>query len=152
MTVTTALDRLPHPPCAELLGWHVQDARPADGWIKMGFVGLPTFTNPAGYIQGGLLAAMLDDTMGPALAATLAKGEFAPTLNLNVSFEKAAVVGVITGKGRVSASESERGVLRRRVPLWLGLPELRSLVVGFEEAHIGHGGAGALYVRVRRGR
>jgi DNA-nicking Smr family endonuclease len=25
-------------------------------------------------------------------------------------------------------------------------------VVGFEEAHIGHGGEGALYVRVRRGR
>lgn len=44
---------------------------------------------------------MLDDTMGPALAATLSKGEFAPTLNLNISFEKAAKVGVIEGKGRV---------------------------------------------------
>ena len=64
----------------------------------------------------------------------------------------ATFVLVITGKGRVSASESERGVLRRQVPLWLGLPELRSLVVGFEEAHIGHGGEGALYVRLRRGR
>ena len=64
----------------------------------------------------------------------------------------ATFVLVITGKGRVSASESERGVLRRQVPLWLGLPELRSLVVGFEEAHIGHGGEGALYVRVRRAR
>jgi DNA-nicking Smr family endonuclease len=57
---------------------------------------------------------------------------------------------VITGKGRTSAIESERGVLRRQVPQWLGLPEFRSLVVGFEEAHIGHGGAGALYVRIRR--
>jgi DNA-nicking Smr family endonuclease len=58
---------------------------------------------------------------------------------------------VITGKGKVGA-ESERGVLRRQVPQWLGLPEFRSLVVGFEEAHIGHGGEGALYVRVRRAR
>lgn len=58
---------------------------------------------------------------------------------------------VITGKGKIGA-ESERGVLRRQVPLWLGLPEFRSLVVGFEEAHIGHGGEGALYVRVRRAR
>jgi DNA-nicking Smr family endonuclease len=58
---------------------------------------------------------------------------------------------VITGKGKVGA-ESERGVLRRQVPQWLGLPEFRALVVGFEEAHIGHGGEGALYVRVRRSR
>jgi DNA-nicking Smr family endonuclease len=58
---------------------------------------------------------------------------------------------VITGKGKMGA-ESERGVLRRQVPQWLGLPEFRSLVVGFEEAHIGHGGEGALYVRVRRAR
>ena len=58
---------------------------------------------------------------------------------------------VITGKGKVGV-ESERGVLRRQVPQWLALPEFRALVVGFEEAHIGHGGEGALYVRVRRAR
>jgi DNA-nicking Smr family endonuclease len=58
---------------------------------------------------------------------------------------------VITGKGKLGA-ESERGVLRRQVPQWLSLPEFRSLVVGFEEAHIGHGGEGALYVRIRRSR
>jgi DNA-nicking Smr family endonuclease len=59
---------------------------------------------------------------------------------------------VITGKGRVVGPESERGVLRRQVPEWLNLPEFRTLVVGFEEAHVGHGGEGALYVRVRRAR
>jgi DNA-nicking Smr family endonuclease len=59
---------------------------------------------------------------------------------------------VITGKGRASGAESGRGVLRRQVPEWLSLPEFRNLVVGFEEAHIGHGGEGALYVRVRRAR
>ena len=56
---------------------------------------------------------------------------------------------VITGKGQIGAA-SERGVLRRQVPQWLGLPEFRALVVGFEEAHVGHGGEGALYVRIRR--
>jgi DNA-nicking Smr family endonuclease len=59
---------------------------------------------------------------------------------------------VITGKGSASGPESGRGVLRRQVPEWLSLPEFRTLVVGFEEAHIGHGGEGALYVRVRRAR
>lgn len=57
---------------------------------------------------------------------------------------------VITGKGRTVGAESERGVLRRQVPEWLSLPEFRSMVVGFDEANIGHGGGGALYVRVRR--
>ncbi|MCA6125332.1 Smr/MutS family protein [Bradyrhizobium sp. WSM 1704] len=59
---------------------------------------------------------------------------------------------VITGKGKVGGQDAERGVLRRQVPEWLSLPEFRALVVGFEEAHIGHGGEGALYVRVRRAR
>jgi DNA-nicking Smr family endonuclease len=59
---------------------------------------------------------------------------------------------IITGKGRTVGPESERGILRRQVPHWLSLPELRALVVGFEEAHIGHGGGGALYVRIRRAR
>jgi DNA-nicking Smr family endonuclease len=57
---------------------------------------------------------------------------------------------IITGKGRSGERDSERGVLRRQVPQWLSLPEFRTLVVGFEEAHIGHGGEGALYVRIRR--
>ncbi|WP_257167609.1 Smr/MutS family protein [Bradyrhizobium sp. SRS-191] len=58
---------------------------------------------------------------------------------------------VITGKGTIGA-DPERGVLRRQVPHWLSLPEFRALIVGFEEAHVGHGGAGALYVRIRRPR
>ena len=56
---------------------------------------------------------------------------------------------VITGKGR---SGGESGVLRRQVPEWLSLPEFRAFVVGFEQAAIGHGGEGALYVRIRRPR
>jgi DNA-nicking Smr family endonuclease len=58
----------------------------------------------------------------------------------------ARLVLVITGKGR----GGEIGVLRRQVPHWLSLPEFRALVVGFEDAHVAHGGEGALYVRVRR--
>jgi len=68
--------------------------------------------------------------------------------------EGARVVLVITGKGARQSDDgySERGVLRRQVPLWLESAELRPFVVGFESAGAGHGGAGALYVRVRRGR
>jgi DNA-nicking Smr family endonuclease len=61
---------------------------------------------------------------------------------------------VITGKGgRGRADDSmfgEQGVLRRLVPHWLRDPDLRAIVLGFEEAGPAHGGAGALYVRLRR--
>ena len=49
---------------------------------------------------------------------------------------------VITGKGHVGDGASERGVLKRQVPLWLGLPEFRSYVLGLEDSHVGHGGGG----------
>ncbi|MGL4285717.1 MAG: Smr/MutS family protein [Phreatobacter sp.] len=77
-------------------------------------------------------------------------------------FDGLRVVIVITGKGAPKQAAAfddgtwspdpfaGRGVLRRMVPQWLTLPEMRSLVIGFEEAAIGHGGAGALYVRIRR--
>ncbi len=62
---------------------------------------------------------------------------------------------VITGKGSRGDAETysvgpEKGVLRRVVPKWLSEPEIRSLIVGFEEAHRTLGGAGALHVRLRK--
>jgi DNA-nicking Smr family endonuclease len=62
----------------------------------------------------------------------------------------ARFVLVITGKG--TREDGERGVLKRQVPLWLRLPEFRGYVAGLEDAHIGHGGEGALYVKIRRER
>jgi DNA-nicking Smr family endonuclease len=66
----------------------------------------------------------------------------------------ARMVLVVTGKGGggrgLDDHFQERGVLRRNVPHWLRMPELRPLVMGFEEAEANHGGVGALYVRLRR--
>ncbi len=68
----------------------------------------------------------------------------------------AKLVIVITGKGWSGARETrghwmdEPGVLRRAAPHWLREPDMRDIVLGFEEAAPGHGGAGALYVRLRR--
>lgn len=62
----------------------------------------------------------------------------------------ARFVLVITGKGTPDLTRSSRGVLRQQVPLWLALPEFRVCVLGFDVAHLGHGGDGALYVRLRK--
>jgi uncharacterized protein (TIGR00369 family) len=68
------------------LGWRLLDARPSEGWIKVGFDGKPEFCNPAGFVQGGLLSAMLDDTMGPA-AFIMTDGKFyTTTISLTVNF------------------------------------------------------------------
>ncbi len=57
------------------------------------------------------------------------------------------VVLVITGKG---GRGEGGGILKRQVPLWLALPEFRTLVIGYDQAAISHGGEGALYVRLRK--
>jgi DNA-nicking Smr family endonuclease len=66
----------------------------------------------------------------------------------------ARLVIVVTGKGgpldEPGPLPHERGVLRRLTPHWLREPDLRSVVLGFEEAGRAHGGSGALYVRLRR--
>jgi DNA-nicking Smr family endonuclease len=72
----------------------------------------------------------------------------------------AKVVLVVTGKGTMRRPPGrgdhpetrEPGVLRRQVPMWLSLPEFRPFVVSVEDAHVAHGGQGALYVRLRRAR
>lgn len=56
---------------------------------------------------------------------------------------------VITGKGASGGSE---GALRRAVPQWLATTPFRALVSAHDHAAHRHGGAGALYLRLRRQR
>lgn len=65
--------------------------------------------------------------------------------------EGARLVLVVTGKGdRPASGDVTPGILRQSVPQWLRGAEYRSIVAGFEEAARSHGGAGALYVKLRR--
>ncbi len=89
------------PPAAATLGWELVDADTDAGSIEVEFAANQGLTNPMGNIQGGFLAAMLDDTLGPALVATLDHGRFEVTLELKVSFLRPARVGRLVGRGRV---------------------------------------------------
>ena len=91
------------PPSAALLGFKLLEVEPERGRIRVQFEARPEFVNPVGVIQGGFLAAMLDDTLGPALVATLPAGQFAPTLELKVNFIRPARPGVLIGEGRIVA-------------------------------------------------
>jgi uncharacterized protein (TIGR00369 family) len=93
--------RAPLPPAAVLLGWELVSVDPDAGTIEVTFAASEQFLNPAGVIQGGFVAAMLDDTLGPALVATLGPGQFAPTTDLHVQFLRPARPGRLTGRGRV---------------------------------------------------
>jgi uncharacterized protein (TIGR00369 family) len=100
--IKTALDQIAPPASAKLLGWHLLDARPADGWLKVGFDGKNEFCNPAGFVQGGILTAMLDDTMGPA-AFIMTEGQFyTTTISLTVNFMASAKPGPITAEAKVT--------------------------------------------------
>jgi uncharacterized protein (TIGR00369 family) len=99
------------PPAAVLLGWELLAVDPDEGTIEVAFTATEQFVNPVGVIQGGFLAAMLDDTLGPALVATLDPGEFAPTTNLHVQFLRPARPGRLVGRGRIVRRASGVGFL-----------------------------------------
>jgi uncharacterized protein (TIGR00369 family) len=93
--------RAPIPPAAATLGFEFIDADVEAGTIEVAFAATEAFTNPAGNVLGAFLAAMLFDTVGPALLATLEPDQFQSTLQLNVSFLRPVRPGRLIGKGRV---------------------------------------------------
>jgi len=95
--------RVPPPPAATTLGFRLLEIDPSRGTIRVQFEGKREFLNPMGVVQGGFVAAMLDDTLGPALVCTLPPDHFAPTIELKVNFIKPAPLGVLIGEGRLVA-------------------------------------------------
>jgi molybdopterin converting factor subunit 1 len=93
-------DHVPRPPnYVELLGMRPLEAEP--GLMRFEFNPTEQLYNPDGAIQGGFLAAMLDESMGPAAFSALGPGHAFPTLDLNVSFLRPARAGRLVGEGRV---------------------------------------------------
>lgn len=93
--------RAPIPRAAATLGFEFIDADPDAGWIDVAFTATEAFTNPLGEVLGGFLAAMVYDTVGPALLTTLGPNEFQETLELKTTFVAPARPGRLVGHGRV---------------------------------------------------
>jgi uncharacterized protein (TIGR00369 family) len=88
------------PPAARLLGRKVIRAVPGVGEVELEFRAPASFMNRHGYVQGGLLAAMLDSAMGCALIAS-GRGISCVTLEMKVSYMRPARRGRIRAVGRV---------------------------------------------------
>jgi uncharacterized protein (TIGR00369 family) len=93
--------RAPHPPAAATLGLEFIDVDVEEATIELGFTAIEDWTNPSGNVLGAFVAAMLYDTVGPALLATLEPDQFQSTHDLNVHFLQPLRPGRVVGKGRV---------------------------------------------------
>jgi len=103
--------RVPMPRAAATLGLEFIDADVENGTIELAFSATEDFTNPTGNVLGAFVAAMLYDTVGPALLATLDPDQFQSTLELNVNFLRPVRPGRVVGKGRVVHRDSDMAFL-----------------------------------------
>jgi len=77
------------PPSSKLLGCRPIEADPERGFCRNAFTLKPEFYNPLGVLQGGFIAAMLDDTMAVGSLFKIGGGYVVPTLEMKVSYQKA---------------------------------------------------------------
>ncbi|MBC7769962.1 MAG: PaaI family thioesterase [Phycisphaerales bacterium] len=82
-----------HPPCAAHLNARFESHDSAAGILRISFVPRPEFANPGGTVQGGFIAAMMDDTMGPVVFAATGGAKVPVTCDLNTSYFAAPKIG-----------------------------------------------------------
>ena len=107
--------RAPLPPAAATLGMELVSFDDEHRAIELAFTATRDFVNPAGNVLGAFLAAMLYDTVGPALLATLRPDQFQSTVDLNVHFLRPARPGRIIGEGRVVRRDGDLAHLEARL-------------------------------------
>ena len=68
---------------------------------RVRFNGSPEFTNPAGYIQGGYLVAMMDDAIGMLTTIKAGASKYPSTVDLHTHFLRPVRVGPIEVAARL---------------------------------------------------
>lgn len=101
MLLSDAIAAIPPSGTAKLLGQKLLDYDASTTRVRVAFTGRSEFLNPAGFIQGGLLTAMMDDTMGPSIWLATNGKVFPVTIDFSVSFLGAARTGELVGEARV---------------------------------------------------
>ena len=100
--------RAPMPPAAATLGMELVDADIESGTLDLAFLAREEWTNPSGNVLGAFVAAILYDTVGPALLATVEADQFQETVALDVHFLRPLRPGRVTARGRVVYRDGDR--------------------------------------------
>ena len=87
------------PPSAKLLGCRPLEADPERGFARSAYDNKPEFRNPAGALQGGFIAAMLDDTMAVGGLFKIGGGYIVPTLEMKVNYVRPATTEEVIAEG-----------------------------------------------------
>jgi uncharacterized protein (TIGR00369 family) len=90
-----------YPPSSKLLGERIISVDRVKGVVEIEFDAGPHLLNPIGTVQGGYVAAMLDDAFSIALLCTTDTKTFAPTLEMKVSYFRGARPGKLKATGRI---------------------------------------------------
>jgi uncharacterized protein (TIGR00369 family) len=93
------------PAASKTLGWRMISIDAKKGEIELGFDGKAEFANPAGIIQGGMVAAMIDDAMASIVIAHFAMKKMPSTIDLHVHYLRPVRIGPVTVKAKIA----ERG-------------------------------------------
>jgi uncharacterized protein (TIGR00369 family) len=89
------------PPCSDAVGMRLVHVDQAKLTARYEFEGKPEFANPTGAIQGGFIAAMLDEAMSATAIIASNVTMNAPTLEMKISFLRPLFVGKATAEARI---------------------------------------------------
>ncbi|MBY9066617.1 PaaI family thioesterase [Hyphomonas sp. WL0036] len=89
------------PPCSDTLGMRLADLSQEKQWVKMEFDVSPSFANPTGAVQGGFIAAMLDEAMSTAVIIASNVTMTAPTLEMKTSYLRRLMPGKASVEARI---------------------------------------------------
>ncbi len=88
------------PPTGILFGTKVLEVDQAAGRVRMSFQIDERFCNPRGTVQGGIVAALLDDASAFAGIVALGEPGFIASMEIKASFLAPAMPGTLFAEGR----------------------------------------------------
>ena len=98
-------------PASHLLGGKLIELNSKRGYVRIAFEAKQEFCNPMGGVQGGFVAAMLDEAASMAAVAHAQKKIGFPTVEFKVTFLAPARPGLLYADGRVLKLGNRRAVL-----------------------------------------
>ena len=89
------------PPCSDTLGMRLEEVEQDAKRIRMSFAVPDMFANPTGAVQGGFIAAMMDEAMSTCCIIASNVTMTAPTLEMKISYLRRLMPGPAMVEARI---------------------------------------------------